>query len=308
MIETPGTPNAVGSDALPCPLCGYDLRGLPPGRCPECGHEFDPAELRAAMARASSRPLPWLVEYGWRDGDEGHVPLPAWMLTPLVTLRPRRFWRLLRPEMPVRPQRLAFYWLATAAAGLAGVAASTAAIAGATMMANRYNYSYYGGSGSWPRFAFEVRQAAAESALLTAVIVLLWPVLSLLTLVSLRASLRQARVRGEHLVRVVAYAGDAVLWAGPILGLTRLAFSPAGVGNAVSAGLNLRVHTDDGAVVAAALLSLVFGYRLTVAYRRYLRFPHPTATVLATQAILWLLLAVALLNGLDWQAARLLFG
>ena len=47
------------TDALPCPLCGYDLRGLPPGRCPECGHGFDPVELR----RAEENRHPYLLEH-----------------------------------------------------------------------------------------------------------------------------------------------------------------------------------------------------------------------------------------------------
>ena len=29
-----------------CRACGYDLRGLPEARCPECGRRFDRAELR----------------------------------------------------------------------------------------------------------------------------------------------------------------------------------------------------------------------------------------------------------------------
>jgi hypothetical protein len=32
--------------AYPCPKCSYDLRGLPDGRCPECGRAFVAAELK----------------------------------------------------------------------------------------------------------------------------------------------------------------------------------------------------------------------------------------------------------------------
>ena len=38
---------------LPCPHCGYDLRGNATGICPECGGAFDAATLQAAA------PLPW---------------------------------------------------------------------------------------------------------------------------------------------------------------------------------------------------------------------------------------------------------
>ncbi len=34
-----------------CPVCGYDLRGLPDQRCPECGHAFDPATLPLTRER-----------------------------------------------------------------------------------------------------------------------------------------------------------------------------------------------------------------------------------------------------------------
>ena len=33
-------------DDLHCQHCGYQLRGLPEERCPECGHGFDPFERR----------------------------------------------------------------------------------------------------------------------------------------------------------------------------------------------------------------------------------------------------------------------
>lgn len=34
----------MGSDAIYCLECGYDLTGLPEPRCPECGTAFDPAD------------------------------------------------------------------------------------------------------------------------------------------------------------------------------------------------------------------------------------------------------------------------
>ena len=39
---------------MPCPRCGYDLRGNPSGVCPECGEAFDPRTLETAAAD-----LPW---------------------------------------------------------------------------------------------------------------------------------------------------------------------------------------------------------------------------------------------------------
>ncbi len=39
----------VGPD-LPCPKCGYNLRGLREARCPECGTQYTLDELLAALA------------------------------------------------------------------------------------------------------------------------------------------------------------------------------------------------------------------------------------------------------------------
>ncbi|MBX3358488.1 MAG: hypothetical protein KF745_08670 [Phycisphaeraceae bacterium] len=33
--------------ALPCPVCEYDLSGLPENRCPECGSAFTPDDVRS---------------------------------------------------------------------------------------------------------------------------------------------------------------------------------------------------------------------------------------------------------------------
>jgi hypothetical protein len=36
---------------VPCPNCEYNLRGNTRGRCPECGHDFDPIALAEAAPR-----------------------------------------------------------------------------------------------------------------------------------------------------------------------------------------------------------------------------------------------------------------
>ncbi len=54
-ITQPDAPSAPdgGDLPLPCPNCGYDLRGNTSGRCPECGVELD-AEVFSARAA-----IPW---------------------------------------------------------------------------------------------------------------------------------------------------------------------------------------------------------------------------------------------------------
>lgn len=55
------TPPAAAPRAFAphCPSCGYDLRGLPDSRCPECGQPFThDALLMAELARARVEPPP----------------------------------------------------------------------------------------------------------------------------------------------------------------------------------------------------------------------------------------------------------
>jgi len=42
--------------AFTCKGCGYDLRGLPVNRCPECGDTFDPEERKKILARIAAPP------------------------------------------------------------------------------------------------------------------------------------------------------------------------------------------------------------------------------------------------------------
>jgi hypothetical protein len=44
-----------GEPWLKCPTCGYDVRGLPENRCPECGRPFDPAILRRSFEAARNQ-------------------------------------------------------------------------------------------------------------------------------------------------------------------------------------------------------------------------------------------------------------
>ena len=42
-------------EAVNCPLCGYDLRGLVDPRCPECGYRFVWADLTDSTRRRHAR-------------------------------------------------------------------------------------------------------------------------------------------------------------------------------------------------------------------------------------------------------------
>jgi hypothetical protein len=123
------------------------------------------------------------------------------------------------------------------------------------------------------------------------VAVLLWPWATLLSLMIFRISMRRARIKPVHVLRCVVYSFDAVFW----WGWTWLLIS------AVLGTLAI-LHAEwwywfQQYVLVAQLLWLLFTtYDLIIAYRTYLRFDHPIATVLASQLIVGLLAIVLLLQ------------
>lgn len=79
---------------LHCPRCGYDLRGSPELRCPECGSQWTRADVGSSD--------PWLprerlFEYAWR-----RRPVASFLFTMWALLRPWRFWRSLARIEPPR--------------------------------------------------------------------------------------------------------------------------------------------------------------------------------------------------------------
>lgn len=64
MVESlkPDQEQPILTADLPCPQCGYNLRGLPASRCPECGTPFDPEQLRRLyQAGREAPPLAWIL-------------------------------------------------------------------------------------------------------------------------------------------------------------------------------------------------------------------------------------------------------
>lgn len=64
-------PNRFSEDEFPvvCPKCDYALRGLPDGRCPECGTEFDRGRLLVqqyvtALQKTFRRQAAWWEKHG----------------------------------------------------------------------------------------------------------------------------------------------------------------------------------------------------------------------------------------------------
>ena len=116
-------------------------------------------------------------------------------------------------------------------------------------------------------------------------IVLLWPVLTLTSLMIFRASLRQAKIRNLHVVRCVIYSAACLALVGPYL----LIATPLLVVWRPWGEYTLFGYVDNVYIACTILLALL-AIRLMIAYRMYLRFPHAIATVLASQIIVALIL------------------
>lgn len=53
----------IFTEDIPCPACGYNLRGLSEARCPECGHKFSPIlVLREYQQRRRVLPGSWVIK------------------------------------------------------------------------------------------------------------------------------------------------------------------------------------------------------------------------------------------------------
>ncbi len=296
---------AIGYDVL-CPLCEYNLRGLPEPRCPECGYRFDWAEVLSP----NRRPHEYLFE---------HHPERNWSRfwqTARGACRPKRFWTSLHPSQPSRPARLFLYWLIGAVlvglvnplycvqeAALQAAAANRLRASQASVLyrnpSHRSNIVQFYGSTQ----AFLDRRYPTESTLsylskmfgagqapwrllfldfpLLLVVPALWSWLTAVAMMAFPISTRRGRLRRIHLVRCALYSFDPVMWA---------AFLLAGVFAGLFWAAVIGQQTFRYPMVSWGIwpigLAILFGcWRLRAACAHYLRFSWPEATVLATQII-----------------------
>ena len=274
VADPPPAPlSAAGADAesVHCPLCEYDLRGLVESRCPECGYCFTWAELRDP----SRRTHPYLFEHH-PERNAG-----SFLDTLLGGLAPTRFWSTLYPTQPSRPLRLLIYWVSCALPLLAvAVVLTSQNFLG---LRNAMPWRVWGRAGLVPTAlrlaAYDIRGGAT---VFVAVMCLAWPWLTLAALLVFQVSLRRARLRWIHVLRCTLYSGDLVFWYALPLALVALFAWVGGVWPPQSP------LGDAWAVVPVALF-LVLAYRLSTAYRLYLRFDHPLATVVASQVMVGLI-------------------
>jgi hypothetical protein len=305
----------VLSEALHCPLCGYDLRATTEPRCPECGYAFDLGELRDPERR--------LHPYAFEHHPERNAS--SFLQTLFAGLRPHRFWRKMHPTQPSRPRRLLLYWaivvlpcvvLLAAQAARTIVSLDRQQVAQAKAMATRAPQVYdqvtlagfvskYGSLQAWadastPRWPHPwFRRWVAHSYLVREIAIgtiawLAWPWVTLAGLMIFQASMRRARVRPIHVLRCVFYAGDVALWWA-IGAAAVVAIDIYRNGMGAQTWAQARSTPIHWLMVAGLLVAT---WRLAAAYRHYLRFPHAWATALAVQFMVALLLFKLVL---DWE-------
>ena len=303
LVEAPAPPRSAPAaapdwsavrEAVVCPLCEYELRGLTDPRCPECGFTFEWADLFDPTRKRH----PYLFEH--------HRSRNFWSFRRTVTagLRPGRFWRSLHPTQPSNPRRLALYaFLVVLAAAVPPAALRFAhAMTYSTMMAPSVSFR-------WTSSVMMSRQDArriawqfsgAESVASAFAYFVLWGVVTYGALLVFRISMRRARIRPVHVARCVVYSFDATFWAGATLFVT-----------AATTLLLELLETDYGPFITfdyapswlsflTLLLVLHVPYRLCAAYRLYLRFDHPVLTVLASQLIAALVLFNVVMHRATW--------
>jgi len=311
------SPQAASVDSdVRCPLCDYDLRGLAEPKCPECGYRFTWPEVLDPTLRRH----PYVFEH--------HPRRNLWSFWRTVRggLRPRRFWSGLYPSQPSHGGRLFLYWF-LASAMLLFAAATPLAVTAAAINAQQRQFhrdiirqftspqwnrdprnaavtrSLIGMYGSvqkyadatartdW-RYALRASLSDGASVAIPFLTVAAWPWLTVAALMVFRISMRRARIRPVHVVRCVVYSFDGVFW----LGVLSLLLAPVAAALMLSGGMFGQGFVPLAVTLLYLAAFLYMAWRLTVAYRLYLRFDHPVATVLASQVIVALFVVTAMVN------------
>lgn len=260
---------ALGEE-IHCPLCGYNLRGLSEPMCPECGYRFAWRDLLDPTRRLH----PYLFEHHPEHN------IRSFLATVTRRFRPFTFWKSLRPDQPANPGRLKLYWLIVSLVAMLPVP-----VIWIFLVRQWYSFPF---SGIGP-FMFAWRNDWGRGITSACMAAAAWPALDWLTLLIFQQSMARAKVKSEHVLRCAIYSGDVAFWAGL----------------AVTAVLLWTMFDGRSMSVAPFIVTLIVGSyivgfvvhfaRLVSAYRRYMQFHAPFATILASQVIAvltWMVLMV----------------
>lgn len=321
-------------DEIHCPMCEYNLCGLSTPRCPECGYQFAWKDLLDARTRphrylfehhpeANFKSF-WKTAWGglrpgkfWNELHAGQKSRPGrlfiyWIVVCAISLGPLIATVLTAEIMLTTEARHARVFTSQLNA--------KRAIKNSPQLGASLDRMYpLPPSLDFFEWLWGMRPDFAIIVVLTG-IVLAWPWLTCMLLLMLfRISMRRVKIKSIHVFRAVIYSFDFGVWPGTLLmfniptlmlltdrtwlfysnrlygmrgaGLMPFrSFQPAFFMALPDLSFMMQAFGIAGVVLAVGL------YRLCIAYRRYLRFDRAIATVLATQIILFLLLAVVAVN------------
>jgi hypothetical protein len=286
--------DAPSPDALRCPICDYNLHGLPDPRCPECGFKFEWSDLQSDQSG-----------FAYFFETARSSPMRAFVRTLLYSALPTRFWRTIRPALRPRPRRLIIYGLIAMVLGLLPAiligGAPLYGYAQWNLERRRFildNYARPKDADSetyaiqlakpfgtveqyvdWAYPGFSSLQfwkhglASVSGGAFLPAIVVGWPVLTFLSLMIFRVSLLNARVSPAQVLRCTVYSGDAVAWLLPLLLIVIPALVLVGTESVLWNGY-----------LPIALLILLAA-RIVISYQLYLRIRRGLAMVICSQVM-----------------------
>ena len=282
-----------------CPRCGYNLDGTVStwtkqcpirGRCNECGLEFDWHRVFVLTVH------PWLFEYHWR-----RKPFSRFVQTVLYAFRPGRFWREVRLTDPVHLMPAA---VVTGLLAMAGVVLLIA-----TLVLPEYQWRLSNGfsvdRSFWQEAILDatLRMPRTFMRLMPGLPVALFAMPIIFALVP--TTLRQARVRRRHIVRIFFYSlvvPIAIACAWCIVNMVLLAVGLEGLADAIDP-FHWRGHVGTsplGTMILQELPGMAIVLPCTfwmanwwyLACRRYLQLQQPGQVALLLSVILVLLASI----------------
>lgn len=299
-----GQPDWQGRDKdVVCPLCGYRLWGTVEPHCPECGYSFNWSQVLNPALRLH----PYLFEHHPERG------LRAFVRTAFAGFRPRKFWTSLFPTQPSNPKRLIAYWMIAAAfPAVAAVVGLGVNVIGITRSGGLVQFTPAGvvklsGVSTSEAIRDVFTSRSVQSTLATAVLLpTAWAWLCWVVSLIFQISMRRARVRPIHMLRVCIYSCDLAFWWGLFILAGTLASIPLG---GLTAPIWFRhicyshgahyvylLEPVSGVIALAFLFMFVhMTWRLRAGCKHYLQFRFPLATAVSVQIIVFLFVCTFLL-------------
>ena len=313
-----------------CPMCEYNLFGLAEKRCPECGYPFEWTELLDAKRRPHPYLFEHHPESNfksfWKTAIGELRPWKFWRgLHPAMPSKPRRLLLyyllvamfgclILLTHFAIASTDM-YFKVKTEREPLIPIPANALNLPQNmldALLPLPPNPAFF-------QWLLQTNRDLLVTAWLVGII-LLWPWLTFATLMIFQISMRKAKVRSIHVLRSTIYSYDFVLFAAlaAVIVVPLRVYITANSKTRIISGspfrtgweiesfkpsigfwdilmgfrLNGSTNFEFYGHLLAAILLIFSSLKLAVAYRHYLKFDWPFATVFVTQFILVLALFI----------------